>query len=184
MPRARLRGRVLGRAGPRARRSRRRARDHRADALDAAVPLGRSRRRAAARELLRDVPRRLAPRRLDPHHAARRCGHLRPLGLDHQPPGSAHGHQRDLPCRGAVAQVLDALVVDIPARPGEDELRMVLFVVLAPGVDARRRADRARSSAASARTARRATCPTRSARSPRCRARSRARCSRCPSSAS
>jgi acetoacetyl-CoA synthetase len=34
----------------------------------------------------------------------------------------------------AVPQVLDALVVDIPARPGEDELRMVLFVVLAPGV--------------------------------------------------
>ncbi len=35
----------------------------------------------------------------------------------------------------AVEQVLDALVVDIPARPGEDELRMVLFVVLAPGVE-------------------------------------------------
>jgi acetoacetyl-CoA synthetase len=40
---------------------------------------------------------------------------------------------------GAVPEVLDALVVDIPARPGEDnrvdavELRMVLFVVLAPG---------------------------------------------------
>jgi acetoacetyl-CoA synthetase len=35
----------------------------------------------------------------------------------------------------AVEQVLDALVVDIPARPGEDELRMVLFVVLAPGAE-------------------------------------------------
>jgi acetoacetyl-CoA synthetase len=34
---------------------------------------------------------------------------------------------------GALPEVLDALVVDIPARPGEDELRMVLFVVLAPG---------------------------------------------------
>jgi acetoacetyl-CoA synthetase len=34
----------------------------------------------------------------------------------------------------AVPDVLDALVVDIPARRGEDELRMVLFVVLAPGV--------------------------------------------------
>jgi acetoacetyl-CoA synthetase len=33
----------------------------------------------------------------------------------------------------AVEPVLDALVVDIPARPGEDELRMVLFVVLEPG---------------------------------------------------
>jgi acetoacetyl-CoA synthetase len=34
-----------------------------------------------------------------------------------------------------VPQVLDALVVDIPARPGEDELRMVLFVVLAPAIE-------------------------------------------------
>jgi acetoacetyl-CoA synthetase len=34
---------------------------------------------------------------------------------------------------GAVEDVLDSLVVDIPARPGEDELRMVLFVVLAAG---------------------------------------------------
>jgi acetoacetyl-CoA synthetase len=33
----------------------------------------------------------------------------------------------------AVPEVLDALVIDIPARPGEEELRMVLFVVLAPG---------------------------------------------------
>ncbi len=33
----------------------------------------------------------------------------------------------------AVPQVLDALVVDIPARPGEDELRMVMFVVLSDG---------------------------------------------------
>jgi acetoacetyl-CoA synthetase len=34
---------------------------------------------------------------------------------------------------GSLEQVLDALVVDIPARVGEDELRMILFVVLAPG---------------------------------------------------
>jgi acetoacetyl-CoA synthetase len=34
-----------------------------------------------------------------------------------------------------VPQVLDALVIDIPARPGEDELRMILFVALAPGVE-------------------------------------------------
>ena len=97
VPRARLRGGVLGRAGPRARRSRGRAGDHRADAVDAAVLLGRRGRRAPARELLRDVSRRVAPRRLDPHHAARRRRHLRPLGLDDQPPGRAHGHERDLP---------------------------------------------------------------------------------------
>jgi acetoacetyl-CoA synthetase len=34
-----------------------------------------------------------------------------------------------------VPQVLDALVVDIPARAGEDELRMILFVALTPGVE-------------------------------------------------
>jgi acetoacetyl-CoA synthetase len=34
----------------------------------------------------------------------------------------------------SLADVLDALVVDIPARPGEDELRMILFVALADGV--------------------------------------------------
>jgi acetoacetyl-CoA synthetase len=34
-----------------------------------------------------------------------------------------------------VSQVLDALVVDIPARPGEDELRMILFVTLAEGTE-------------------------------------------------
>ncbi len=33
----------------------------------------------------------------------------------------------------SLAQVLDALVVDIPARAGEDELRMILFVVLRAG---------------------------------------------------
>jgi acetoacetyl-CoA synthetase len=34
----------------------------------------------------------------------------------------------------AVAEVVDALVVDVPRRDGEGELWMVLFVVLAPGV--------------------------------------------------
>ncbi len=97
VPRARLRGGGLGRAGPQPRRRGRRAGDHRADALDAAVLLERSRRRAPARELLLDVPRHLAPRRLDPHHAARRRRDLRALGLDDQPPGRAHGHERDLP---------------------------------------------------------------------------------------
>ena len=45
-----------------------------ADAVDAAALLGRRGRRAAARGLLRHVPGRLAPRRLDPDHrrAARR----------------------------------------------------------------------------------------------------------------
>jgi acetoacetyl-CoA synthetase len=34
----------------------------------------------------------------------------------------------------SVPDVLDALVVDIPARSGEDELRMILFVALADSV--------------------------------------------------
>ena len=50
--------------------------------------------------------------------SARHGDHLRPLGLDHQPPGRAHGHQRDLPRgRRRSPEVLDALVVDVP-RPG------------------------------------------------------------------
>ena len=64
----------------------------------------------------------------------------------------------------------DALVVDVP-RPGTEGW-MPLFVVLARGRGARRRARRARSSAGSASGARRATSRTRSSRSPRCRARS------------
>ncbi len=76
-------------------------------------------RRAPARELLRDVPGRVAPRRLDPHHAARRRGDLRALGLDDQPPGRAHGHRaRSTARRTRVPEVLDALVVDIPSRRG------------------------------------------------------------------
>ncbi len=85
---------------------------------------------------------------------------------------------------GAVDEVLDALVVDIPAPAGDGELRMVLFVVLRARRGARRGSRQDRSSGASARTARRGTSPTRSSRSSRCRARSRARCSRCRSSAS
>ena len=33
-----------------------------------------------------------------------------------------------------IDEVLDALVIDIPARAGESELRMVLFVVLRDGI--------------------------------------------------
>ena len=74
-----------------------------ADAVDAAALLGRRGRRAAARGLLRHLPGRLAPRRLDPDHRARHRGHLRPLGLDDQPRRRAHGHERDLPRRAGRA---------------------------------------------------------------------------------
>ncbi len=71
----------------------------------------------------------------------RRSGHLRALGFDDQPPGRAHGHERDLPRggrgrggarragRGRSASARGAT----PARPRR-ELWMILFVVLADGV--------------------------------------------------
>ena len=89
--------------GPRRERAGRRggrARDHRADALDAGVLLGRRRRLAAAGVVLLDVPGGVASRRLDRDHLARDGDHLRPLGLDDQPRRRTDGDQRDLP-RGA-----------------------------------------------------------------------------------
>ena len=106
VPLSRRRGRgVVGarrrRPRPRARRRGRRARLHQADAVDAALLLGRraagAGRPAPARQLLRHVPRHLAPRRLAAHHAARRRDHLRPQRRDHQPPRHPHGHGRAVP---------------------------------------------------------------------------------------
>ena len=77
--------------------------------------------------------------------------------------------------------VVDALVVDVPREGAENW--MPLFVVLREGAvldDALRKAWPGRC----ARRARPAMCPTRCSRSRRCRARSRARCWRCRSSAS
>jgi acetoacetyl-CoA synthase len=74
-----------------------RAGDHEADALDAALLLGRFRRVAPARELLRHVPGDLAPRRLDRDHLPGDGDHHRPLGLDDQPRWRADGHGGDLP---------------------------------------------------------------------------------------
>ncbi len=96
-PRARRGRRVLGRGGAPADRRGRRAGPDRADALDAGLLLGRRRRLEAPRGLLRALPGRLAPRRLDRDHRARHRDHLRALGLDHQPPGRADGDERDLP---------------------------------------------------------------------------------------
>ncbi len=98
--RAGRRGPGIRRGGQRADRRGRRAGDHGADAVDAGLLLERPRRRAPARELLRDVSRHLASRRLDRDHRPRHVDHLRPLRLDHQPRRHPHGHERDLP-RGA-----------------------------------------------------------------------------------
>ena len=48
-------------------------------------------------ELLLDVPRRVAPRRLDQDHATRWRGDLWPLRRDDQPPRREDGHQRAVP---------------------------------------------------------------------------------------
>ena len=104
--RGELQGRALGAAveawdeeGKRGDRRGRRAGRHRADALDAGLLLGRRGRQPLPGQLLRAVPRRLAPRRLDRNHLARHGGHLRALGLDDQPLRRAHGDERDLPRR-------------------------------------------------------------------------------------
>ena len=94
--RARGEGRGVERGGRARGRRGGRAGDHRADAFDAALLLERPGRRALPRELLRHVPRRLAPRRLAEDHGAGDRRDLRPLGLDDQPPGDPHGHERDL----------------------------------------------------------------------------------------
>ena len=70
-----------------------------ADAVDAAVLLGRRRRRPLPRQLLRDLPRRLAARRLLRGQRARRLLRARPLRRRAQPAGRAHRHRRDLPRR-------------------------------------------------------------------------------------
>ena len=67
-----------------------------ADAVDAALLLERRGQRALSLQLLRHLPRRLAPRRLAQDHAGRRLHHLRPQRCHHQPPRPAHGHQRAL----------------------------------------------------------------------------------------
>ena len=109
---------------------------------------------------------------------ARHRDHLRPLRLDDQPRRRPHGDERDLPRRARARRGRRRARRRPPAR-GHGRLAVAL----------RRPARRApcsttssspRSSSGSARTARRATSPTRSARSPRSRARSRARSSRCP----
>ena len=105
-----------------------RARDHAADAVDADLLLERRGRRALPLELLRDVPGRVAARRLDQDHRARHGGDLRALGLDDQPRRGPDGNERDLQRRrGRADEVLDSLVVDV-----DDE--MILFVVVRDGL--------------------------------------------------
>ena len=59
---------------------------------------------ALPRELLRDVPGRLAPRRLDPDHGARQRGHRGPVGFDPQPAGHPVRDERAVRRRRARAR--------------------------------------------------------------------------------
>ena len=89
----------------------RRAGGHRADAVDAAVLLERPRRGALPRRLLRHLPRRVAARRLDDRAPWGRSIDQRPVRLDPQPHGRAHGQRRDL--RGGRGPARD------PRGPGD-----------------------------------------------------------------
>ena len=76
-----------------------RAGRHPADAVDAGRLLGRRRRLAVPRRLLRALPRRVAPRRLGHDHRARQLHDHRPLRRHAQPRWRARRHGRDLPRR-------------------------------------------------------------------------------------
>ena len=168
--RARREGRGVERGGRARGRRGGRARDHRADAVDAALLLERPGRRALPRELLRHVPRRLAPRRLAEDHRAGDGRDLRPLGLDDQPPGHPHGDERDLQRgRGGPGG----------ARQPRDRRRRLDAAVRRDARRADGRGEGRDPPPGAGRAARRATCRTRSSGSTRCRAPSAARSSRC-----
>ena len=149
------------------------ARDHEADAVDAAVPLERPRRGALSRELLRHLSRRLAPRdwiKLTERGTAVIYGRS---DSTINRAGVRMGTSEIYSAVEAVPEVIDSLVVDV-----EDS--MLLFVVLSDGAeldDALIAAIRAWCAS----TVRPATCPIASWRWPRCRARCPARSSRCRS---
>ena len=136
-----------------------------ADALDAAVPVGRHRRLALPRELLRDVPRHLAPRRLDQDHRSRDGDHLRPLGFDDQPRRRPDGDLRDLPGGAVFGRGRGRVGRRRAARPARtDGCRCSWSCGRARCSTTR---SLPRSAGACARTARRATSRTRCSRSQR-----------------
>ncbi len=170
-PRPGRQGRVLRRGRQAPDRRGRRAGPDRADALDARLLLGRRGRLALPRQLLRAVPRRLAPRRLDRDHLARHGDHLRPLGLDDQPRRAcawapARSTARCRPSRRSSTP----LSWTSPARAARAGCRCSWSWPRAPSSTTRWSPGSRRASASSAP---RATCRTRSTRSTRSRARSR-----------
>ncbi len=103
VPRSRHESGGLGRHGPAGDGGERRARLHGAIPVHAGRVLGRPRRRALSRGLLRALPRRLASRRLRPAHRARRPRDPRPFRRRAEPGRRAHRHRGDLPAGRAAA---------------------------------------------------------------------------------
>ena len=155
---ARGQARVVEPGGEAADRRGRRARDHRADAVDADLLLGRPGRQPLPRELLRDVPRHLAARRLDRDHRPRHGDHLRPLRRDDQPRRRPDGHERDLPGRPHPRRGRRRA----RARPAAARHRRLHAALRRPPRrrHPRRRAHRPDPASGSARTAPPATSPT------------------------
>ena len=148
----------------------RRAGDRPADAVDAGVVLGRPGRVAAARGVLRRVPRALAARRLAAGHPARLVRDHRAQRLDAEPRRRADGHRRPLRRdRGVRRGRRLAGGRHHGAGVGGGGRAAVLR-------RARRRGRRSRTSspgcaASCARSSRRGTCRTGSSSSTRCRGR-------------
>jgi acetoacetyl-CoA synthetase len=129
---------------------------------------------SAARQLLRHVPRRLAPRRLDAHHADPHGGAIIYGRSDAtiNRHGIRMGTAELYRAVEALPEVLDSLVVDLEYLGRESW--MPLFVVLREGLPARR-ALRPGASTASARAVGAPRAQRRLSRWRRCRARCPAR---------
>ena len=164
-----------GRAG---RRRGRRARDHRADAVDADQALGRHGRRALPGELLRDVPRHLAPRRLDRDHRPRHGDHHGSLRRDHQPRRHPDGDGGDLP-RRAHASTRSSTRSSSTSR-GKGRRDTCRSSSCCDPTSTWTTTSSRGSGREFARTAPHGTCRTRSAPCRRCRGRCPGRCSRFP----
>ncbi len=136
--------------------------DHRTAAVHARRVLGRPGRRAAARELLRALPGRVAARRLDPLHGVGRRGHRGSLGLDPQPRRRALRDERAVRRGGRPARDRRQ-----PGHRHRGRRRLVLDAPVrgpARGVAAGRRPAGPDRGQPSARRCHPGTCPTRSSR--------------------
>ena len=111
-------------------RGARRTGGHRADAVDAGVLLERPRRQPLPRRVLRQVPGRVVPRRLDHDHRPGICGRARPFGCHAEPRGGADGQRRHLRRRRACSRA-----TGLRGRRGGAVQRRVLDAAVRPLAD-------------------------------------------------